>query len=353
MKYKKIAVNLIFVTCCAVAVFAVAYYSMGDSAKQSEPYSSTFYSMSTMVQQSLYSNNAQEAALLLQTELVEFEQLTSLYVASSDIAMINEQAGISAVKVDAITASLLAQAKGLTLSSEGAFAITIAPLTLEWGITTQSPSVPSNEKIEQLLLLVDDSAVIIDEENSTVMLKQEGQALDLGGIAKGYACNIARDIYEQYGVESAWLSIGGNIYVKGTKPNGEHYKIGFRDPSSTEVASVASVEIKDAVFSVSGGYERYFEEDGVQYHHIIDPKTGRPSNSDVLTVGIIHEDGVKADYYSTALFVKGMQEVIAYFEQGGTGMAIDIDNNFYVSADLEQSFELTDGEYTPIFIKAK
>ncbi len=349
-KQQRKTLNIIYIIAFLLCIILVYFAVNSTSTKQTEHTQATF-AMSTVVTQSVYGKNAQAAASAVEAELANFETLISLYDKNSDIAKINDNAGKNAVPVDDITISLALRAKELSLESGGAFAATIAPLTLLWGVNTSTPSVPHHNEISKLLPLVDDSKITIDESGGTIKLEATGQALDYGGIAKGYACNLAKIIYEQNDIESALISIGGNVYVHGTKPGGDMYRIGFRNPhANTGQQVIASCELEDAVFSVSGGYERYFEEDGKQYHHIIDPATGYPSTSDVLSVGVVHKDGTEADFYSTTLFVQGLDATLTYFENGGTGMAVDFENNIYVSSDLKQSFELADASYNVIYI---
>ena len=221
----------------------------------------------------------------------------------------------------------------------GAFELTIAPLALAWGITTDAPRVLQQDEIDALLPLVDDSGLLL--ESGTARLQRPGQAVDLGGIAKGAACDVAKEVYDEYGIRAALCWLGGSsIYARGVKPDGEAWRLGFRDPKEEESVSLASFEIRDAVFCTSGGYERYFEQDGVRYHHILDPATGRPAQSDIVSIGILCENGAEADFWSTALFVQGREKALEYFETGGEGLLLDEDNTLYVSKALQASFEL-------------
>ena len=318
--------------------------------RENERYALAFYGMSTLIDQKVYGPHAQQAMDELQAAFTTFEAQLSLYDTGSDIAAINAAAGTRPVAVSEQTFALLEQGKALSLASENAFALTLAPLSLAWGITSESPKVLTQAEIAALLPLVDDSALVLDATAHTAQLQHKGQAIDLGGIAKGTACNLARDVYEKNGVTSALLSIGGNIYAKGTKPDGSAYRIGFRDPTSTASASIASITLQDTVFAVSGGYERFFEQEGIRYHHILDPKTGAPADSDIVSVGVIHPDGTVADFYSTTLFVWGKDKALEYLANGGCGMLLDANNTLYVSKALESSFELVESGYQVIFV---
>ncbi len=329
-----------------LAVFGAALAAAGglylliQSNIAMQSFTSSTYAMSTVIEQKLYGKNAEKAMQETEKQFRLFEDELSLYKPSSDIAKLNAAAGTGEfVTVKPATFTLLKQGKELSLASDNAFALTIAPLTLAWGITTDHPRVLPQSEINALLPLVDDHNLLLNEDG-TAGLTTKGAAIDLGGIAKGTACNLAKQIYTEYGIKSGYLSIGGNIYVKGTKPDGSLYRIGFRNPKADANSSIASITMQDEVFAVSGGYERFFEENGVRYHHIISPLTGAPAQSDIVTVGVLHEDGSVADFYSTTLFVWGSEKTIEYMKNGGKAMFLDDKNNLYVSNALRDSFEL-------------
>ncbi len=307
-------------------------------ASQEEKTGATF-AMNTVVTQTAYGPRAQEAIQDVNRMLAEQEQRLSLFDESGDIARINQAAGSGqGVEVSAETAALLQQAAALSAQSEGAFAITVAPLTLAWGITGDTPRVVPQEELDSLLPLVDDGLLRLDGQ--AVILPKRGMGLDLGGIAKGAACAGARDIYEENGVQSALLSIGGNVYARGVKPDGSPWKVGFRDPQGGQESYIASFALQDEVVAVSGGYERFFEQEGKRYIHIIDPRTGYPVESDILSVGVIDPDGAVADFWSTTLFVWGRDKALNYLRQGGKAILLDDQNRLYVSSSLRDSFAM-------------
>ena len=278
--------------------------------------------MDTVMQQDVYGPQAQEAIEQVQNRISDMEKELSLYQSDSDIARLNEAAGKEAVEVSDETYCILKQAKDLCEQVPDAFALTIAPLTLAWGITTDQPRVLTQAEIDELLPLVDDDSLIL--QDGQAMLLRSGQAVDLGGIAKGAACDVAREVYEDLEIEHALLNLGGStIYAKGTKPDGTPFRIGFRDPEGDQESAIVSFDLKDAVFSTSGGYERYFEQDGVRYQHILDPRTGWPAESDILSVGVLSENGAQADFYSTALYVLGKEKTLEYMKDGVTELLSD------------------------------
>lgn len=338
-----------FIVVMVLIAAGVFLFLRSDAQKKGE--TSSVYAMDTMISQKAYGANAKTAMEEVNKRLLAFEEQVSMYMPHSDIAAINNAAGKEPVKISEEVFELLSQAKQLSQSSDNSFAVTIAPLSIAWGITSQSPRVVPESEREQLLQLVGDD--MLQLENGTAFLPKAGQGIDLGGIAKGTACDIAKEIYEKNKVKSALLNLGGScIYVKGLKPDGTETRVGFRDPLGGESASIASFTFYDAVFSTSGGYERFFEEEGIKYHHILDIKTGAPANSDISSVGVLCENGTEADFLSTSLYVRGLDATLEYMKNGGTAIALDINKNLYVSKALEKSFELIekDAGYTVKFI---
>lgn len=325
----------------AAAACAAALCAGLAGCAPSEPVSRTDFFMSTLVTQQAYGWGAEEALARAADTLGEWEQRFSLYEEDSDVCRINAAAGVQPVQVSEATAALLAQAKALAQTTDGAFALTVAPITLAWGVHSDSPRVVPPEECAALAALVDDSALQLGQD--TAFLQKAGQGLDLGGCAKGAALDAVAGVYAQAGVESALVSLGGNVYARGTKPDGTPWRVGFRDPSGGDNASLASFELTDAVIAVSGDYERYFEQDGVRYGHIMNPATGAPAQSDIVSVGVVCETGLEADVRSTEMFVRGRDAALAYFEAGGTGLMLCEDGVLYVSRSLQGSFELAPG----------
>lgn len=327
-----------------VAVLAIGTavaFLINKKAAQTQ-HTDTTYAMSTVITQAVYGKNAKEAMAQVNAALREYEDRLSLFRDTSEIAKINAGAG-NPVAVSEETYALLSRALALSAQSDRAFDLTIAPLTMLWGVTGENPKVPPQSEIDALLPLVDDAAVKLDPAQKTVQLAA-GQALDLGGIAKGNACTAAQKIYEEQGIASAVLNIGGNVYVKGTKPDGSLYRVGFRDPNGDDSSYIASLAMKDQVLAVSGGYERYFIENGKKYCHILSGETGWPVESDIVSVGIVTPDGTLADFLSTTLYVWGEQKSLAWAAKQDDVQILLLDNKgtLYASKALEGSLSLTE-----------
>lgn len=297
--------------------------------------------MDTFVEQKLYGENAQAAVQEISEKLWEFEQTFSMHVEDSEISRLNAAAGGEAVELSQVVYELLQRSKDLSLQSQGAFDISIAPLTKVWGITSEEPSVPSEQERSAAMALVNANDLIL--ENGTARLAREGQAVDLGGIAKGVACDIVRETAEKYDIDCGYVSIGGNMVVLEKKPLGRDFYFGVRDPAGAASDSVCALTLYGKTMATTGTYERYFEEDGVIYHHVLDPQTGWPADSDLLSVSVISEDGALADYLSTTLFVLGKETVLSCLERSDFAViAIGEDGKIYCSASLEDQLQLTE-----------
>jgi thiamine biosynthesis lipoprotein len=196
-------------------------------------------------------------------------------------------------------------------STGGLFDVTIYPVMKLWGFTDGQYQVPSEEELKETLSLVDASRIRIEGDEVTL---QAGQQIDLGGIAKGYASAVVMDVFREYGISSGIVSLGGNVQVLNRKTDGSCWRIGIRDPQSETGDILATVEAENEAVITSGGYERYFEQDGNTYIHIIDPRTGYPVEGDLASVTIISEDGMLADALSTSLYIMGFDGAVTYWK---------------------------------------
>lgn len=270
--------------------------------------------MNTWVEQRWYGKNAQQAYDEILGALKELEGKLSLYEENSEISRLNSAAGMHPVALSHDTYQFLRQAVDYCAQAQGLFDITIAPLTLAWNVTSESPHIPSTAEIEAAQQLVDYRRIIFDDVNETAMLADAGMSIDLGGIAKGMSAALMR----QYAVKNdvqGYLSLGGNMMVQGKKPDGKDYVIGVRDPRGDASEYIASLTLDGLTMATTGDYERYFEQDGVRYHHIIDPFTGNPSATDLISVTVVSEDGTLADYLSTLIFMRGSAALAEYLDR--------------------------------------
>lgn len=270
----------------------------------------TTFAMDTVMQFSIYDENGEQLLTEAEQEIRRLERLFSVTIEDSEIAQLNARAGVDGITLSEDTKKILERGKEIGDLTNQAFDIAISPIVKAWGFTTDGEKhVPSNDTLESLLPLTKIEDLVIDEDTSKAKLLKKGMAVDLGGIAKGYTSDVLVKLLKEKGVTSALFSLGGNIGAIGTKPNGEKWKVAIENPLDVN-DYVGLLEVQDCFVITSGGYQRYFEENGKRYHHIIDSNTGYPADKGLLSVTIISKDGAKADGLSTALFVMGLDEAV-------------------------------------------
>lgn len=272
------------------------------------------FAMDTYMTLKTYGERAEEAIDAAAAEINRLDQLLSTEKEESEIYILNEN-GSEILSAD--TAELIGRAIELNRSTGGVFDITIYPLMQEWGFTTQDYKVPGEDKIKELLAFVDATRIEFDEDEGFVSLPDHVK-VDLGGIAKGYTSSRIMDIYEDYGLTGGIVSLGGNVQIYGVKPDRSKWNVAVQYPdssaSSGEYLGILEMNEGEAVIT-SGGYERYFEQDGVTWHHILDPGTGYSADSGLTSVTVISEDGTLADALSTSLFIMGKEKALSYWKE--------------------------------------
>jgi thiamine biosynthesis lipoprotein len=259
----------------------------------------------------------------------------------SEISVINAK-GSGTVSQD--TLEMISEALEIENTTNGAFDITVYPLMELWGFTTGDFAVPQTEQLQSALQTVGSGRIKLDEENSTITL-DDGQGIDLGGIAKGFTSNRLMEIFKEYDLVSGMVSLGGNVQCYGTKTDGSLWKCGIINPLEpddiTSLLGVVSIDNKAVI--TSGAYERYFEDEetGETYHHILNPKTGYPANNGLISVSVVSENGMLADALSTACYVMGLDKSIQYWQQYGDDFDLILmteDKEVYVTEPLSDSF---------------
>ena len=319
------------------AMLSALLFLTGCSAESSpEPVQGTFFAMDTVMDFTIYG----ESGLIDQSEslIASLESLVSVTDADSELYAIN-QTGSGMLTEEA--SSLMEQALEICRRTDGALDLSIYPIVRAWGFTTGSYQVPDEETIQALLPLVDYTKIQYDAATGVVTLP-EGMEIDLGSVAKGYAGQLAAQMLRNSGVQSALLNLGGNVQTVGAKPDGSPWQIGIKDPQGEDAMMVLSVE--DQAVVTSGGYERYFEQDGQTYWHIMDPSTGHPADSGLISVTIVGDEGVICDGLSTALFVMGLEKAADLWAQSGDFEAVFVtaSGEVYITEGLRDRFALTE-----------
>lgn len=321
----------------SAALLSAAFLLTGCSGAPAQgPETATFFAMDTAMDFTVYG----DAALLDEAETLigSLEEQVSVTDEHSDIYAI-DHTGSGSLSGNA--AELMEQALELCRRTGGALDISVYPIVRAWGFTTGSYQVPDEETIQSLLPLVDYTQIQYDAATGVVTLP-EGMEIDLGSVAKGYAGQLAAQMLREHGVQSALLNLGGNVQTVGTKPDGSPWQIGIKDPQGEDAMMVLSVE--DQAVVTSGGYERYFEQDGQTYWHIMDPSTGHPADSGLISVTIVGDEGVVCDGLSTALFVMGLEKAADLWAQSGDFEAVFVtaSGEVYITEGLQDRFALTE-----------
>ena len=311
-----------------------------------------FFAMDTYMTITANGAQAQAAVNAAEAEVYRLENELSRNLAASEISKINDRSGQGPVTVSQETFDIIADAVSYSEKTGGAFDITIAPIMDIWGFKDSKYRVPSALEIRTALPLVGWNRIRLDEANLTVELPVAGMELDLGGIAKGYASDKVQEVMHKYSLTSALISLGGNVAVFGPKADGSLWKIAITDPRAPD-SYIGILRATDVSVITSGGYERNFTKNGVTYIHIMDPATGSPVKSDLLSVSIITPSGVQGDSLSTALFVMGKEKAIAYWQEHRdfACVLVTLSGEVFASADIKDTFSLTDAKAAPTFFE--
>jgi thiamine biosynthesis lipoprotein len=302
---RKVLLTLLALVAVGLAAGCILQYRTNQKNRSC---TKQLFAMDTVMSFTAYGRNCEEAVDAAMKEVQRLDDLLSTGNETSEISQINES-GSGSMSED--TAVILSRAMEVYDSTGGLFDVTIYPVMKLWGFTDQQYQVPTEEELKEVLSLVDASKIRIEGDEVTL---QAGQQIDLGGIAKGYTSAVVMEVFREYGISSGIVSLGGNVQVLNRKTDGSCWRIGIRDPQSETGDILATVEVENEAVITSGGYERYFEQDGNTYIHIIDPRTGYPAEGDLASVTVISEDGMLADALSTSLYIMGFDGAVAYWQ---------------------------------------
>lgn len=330
----------------------------GDSSTQKQE--KTIYAMDTVMTLTVYGKNGETALMDGTKEIRRLDMLLSATLESSEIYRINRDRSAT---VSRETGLLIQRALEIAEMTDGAFDPTVYPLMKAWGFASENGEnnyrVPEN--VESLLSLVDYRKLHLQElttgenagEFQATFPATEPMGLDLGGIAKGYTSQKVLETIRSAGVDTAVISLGGNVGVMGTKPDGTSWTVAIRNPDGEENDYLATLSLsgqeQPQYVITSGGYERYFEQDGVCYHHILDPGTGYPADTGLLSVTVVSSDGTLADALSTALFVMGGDKAQNFWRQhsGEFDMILYDGTTLYVTPGVTLDTHYPVTEVTP------
>lgn len=335
--------------CAFMCVVLVLQLSACTQADENTKATETITAMNTVMQITVFNTSRgtpQEVLELMKARVVELDALFDANSENSDVWRINNFSGSESeyINVSEDTIEILEYSETAYYSTDFIFDINLMPVISLWGFDNGKYGVPKSADVKNALGVVENSSILINETDNTVR-KTEGTQISLGGIAKGYLGDQLLKIAEEYGA-TALLSLGGNIVLCGEKSENEKWSVGIKDPLDTENIALSFKCDGNSSVVTSGGYERYFEYSGKEYHHIIDPETGFPADSDLLSVTVVGENGAMCDAYSTALFVMGKEKAVTFAKEYNDFDFIFIteNNEIYITDGIAEA--QLEGEYT-------
>lgn len=294
----------------------------GLPRKQEQIYTDTLFD--TVIRIEIYDSAGDEVLKGCEEICKKYDSMFSNKIEDSEISRINS-AGGAPVEVSSETVTLIKKAVYYSDLSNGAFDITIAPVSNLWDFHSDEPVLPAAETVAEAASHVDYKNILI--KDNTVQLLDPYAAIDVGAIAKGYIADRLKDYLKDHGIRHALINLGGNVLVMGTKLDGSDYNIGIQKPFDRTGEPVTSVRLSDKSVVTSGTYQRYFESEGKIYHHILDPHTGYPCENTLQSVTIITNSSLTADALSTTCFLLGYDKGLRLVNQLDNVDAVFITND--------------------------
>jgi thiamine biosynthesis lipoprotein len=305
-------------------IMVLALFTLVSGCTEQRTVQKTETIMGTQVTITVVAPTAKEGEAAIDAGMAEvrrFDDMMSLYKETSEITMINLAAGKRPVRVSPEMIDAVKQAAEISRRSGGVFDVTIGPLVILWKMRLKEGKVPSEEELKNVLRLVDYRNIIIDEKASTIFLKRPGMIMDLGGM-KGYIADKVADLFKRQGIRNAVIALAGDIWALGHREDGKPWRIGVQHPRDKE-KTLAVLELSDRYVCTSGDYERFVIRGKKRYHHIIDPRTGKPSTG-VISVTLVGNRGALIDPLAKVPFILGAEKGLGLVrEYGAEAIIVD------------------------------
>lgn len=340
---------------CSIFIICTILASCSNSEQS---YKKSRVLMDTYCTITVVSTNAKTAKQAIDAGFEAIERIQDLinyYDDKSELSKINSTAGIQPFRVSPETLEMIQIAVDIAKLTGGTFDPTIAPLIGHWQFTREKtdPVLPSNKSISKSLSLVGYSRIQINDEKSEVFLSDKNMKIDLGGIAKGYGADKAVEAIMTRGISAALVAIAGDIRGYGMNADQSPWQIGVQDPRPAKDIEkpwediIASIELQDSAVSTSGDYQRFFIKDGKRYHHILDPRTGFPSDSGLISATVIAPKGYLSDSLSTAIFILGTKKGLALLNaEGMDAVLVDKNKQVFITDSLKEKVKILKPGYT-------
>lgn len=290
-------------------------------AKRAQMHMGTLVTVTAVAFDTHVGDRAVQAAF---SEIKRLEQLLSTWRADSELSQVNAEAGRRPVTVSRETLEVVSRSLEIAQLTHGGFNIALGPAIEAWSVTERQ-QVPDDHALEQLKLLVDWTSIQIDQTAQTIYLPHKGMRIDVGGVGKGYAADRVVEVMKRAGAKGGVVALSGDMKAFGVLPERTGFPVGIRHPRE-EGALIGIIDLQDEAISTAGDYERFFERDGVRYHHILDPHTLQPARG-CQSVTVIAKEGTMADGLDTGIFVLGPENGMALIERLPDVEAIIVDAN--------------------------
>jgi thiamine biosynthesis lipoprotein len=266
-------------------------------------------------------------------EIRRLEELLSTWISSSELSRVNASAGIKPIHVSTDTLAVVHRAMQAAEMTDGGFNIAIGPAVEAWSVI-DGQRIPAESELDALRPLVDLQAVHVDVREQTIYLDKAGMRIDVGGIGKGYAADQAVEALRRAGAIAGVVALSGDIKTFGRMPGGKKFPVGIQHPRK-DGSVLAWIDLEDEAISTAGDYERFFERDGVRYHHILDPRTLQPARS-CQSVTVVAREGIWADGLDTGIFVMGVELGMQLVEAlpDVEAIIVDAEGHVHVSSGL-------------------
>jgi len=266
-------------------------------------------------------------------ELRRLDAMMSLYKDTSEITKVNLAAGKEPVKVSPEMIEVVEQAAEISRLSDGVFDVTIGPLVVLWQMRLKEGKVPTNDEIARVRPLVNYRNIVVDKKASTIFLKKTGMIMDFGGM-KGYTADRVVDLFRKRGIKDAIIAVAGDIWVLGHRDDGSPWRIGVQHPREHD-KTLSVLDLSDKYVSTSGDYERFVIKEKKRYHHIIDPRTGKPSKG-VISVTLVGDKGALIDPLAKVPFILGPEEGMKIVKKlGAEAIIVNEEGKVYLTDGIK------------------
>jgi len=341
--------NVFIIIVCLFVFSLTACSTSKYSTTTGKPITKSNFLLGTIIEISLYDNQDEAIIDKAFDRIKQIEaKMTINNAETSEIIALNKASGISEVNISSDTFEVLERGKYYSELTDGRFDITVGSIVKLWNIGTDYAAVPAPDILDQKRRLIDYRKLQLDRSKLTAKLDQKNMQVDLGAIAKGYAADEVAKILKENGVQHAIINLGGNVLTLGGNLEDKPWKIGIQNPFNQRGEYLGIISVQDETIVTSGTYERYFEQDGKKYHHILDPMTGYPVENDIASVSIITKKSIDGDGNSTSVLLLGLDKGMKFIENqaGVDAIFVTYDKKIYVTSGIKDRFTITNKEFT-------